>query len=236
MTRLRKDGTPWGRKWREWTAEEEALLRELAGTMSLADLAAKLSAFAGYPRTAEAVRIRAVRRGISLWRQGWSLRDVEALFRVDHRTIVAWWITPGLLTGERWAGRGPYESWLFTEAALRQFIVESGYAYNWRRMQPRHPLTALAEVTARRDPWVPYAEAARYVGIASSNLDRWRRRGLVPTQRRFGTGKHGELFVRASDLPDIRERIHAAQARARFVAHAKFTARRRGEAYQEQAA
>lgn len=229
MTRYRKDGQPWGAMHDAWNLEQETRLRDLAGTCPVPEIAERLSDEFATPRTVAAVRVRARRLGLSLWAQGWSLRDVERLFRLHHRAIVRWWVEPGLLPGTRWAGRGPHAGWWFDPDAVERFVREHGYAYDWRRMDPRHPLAGLAQATNRRDPWVTYAETAAYVGIAPANLDRWRKRGLVPHQRRPKGGPGaGLIVVRASALPAIREAIRAAQRRARQTTTAQFTARRRG--------
>lgn len=79
----------------------------LVGAYEPAEIATKLSLRFGIERTATAVVERLKRRGRSRWMEGFSLRELERVFGIDHRTIACWWVTPGLLVGRRWSGRGP---------------------------------------------------------------------------------------------------------------------------------
>ncbi len=208
----RRRGIPWD----AWTPEEEALLRQLAGTMDLAEIARVLTERFGIPRSVNAVDVRCQRLGISHWRQGYCLRDIELIFRLHHRAIVRWWVQPGLLRGERWSGRGPNQGWVFHETDVERFIREYPWAYDWTRMKRGHPLSRLAEVVNRADPWLTYEDLRRYVGIARVNLDRWRRRGLVPHQfRPKGGPGQGRIIVRARDFRAIKAAIEAARADAK---------------------
>jgi hypothetical protein len=219
-----------GVRWDVWTREEREYLEKYAGSVEIGVLAERISAIHGVPRTAEAIRIKGVRWGISLWAQGLSLRDVELLFHLDHRSVVRCWVEPGLLKARRWSGRGPNAGWWFESSDVEAFIRAYPWAYDWTLMRKGHPLTRIAEVVNRLDPWLHHADLCAYVGISDSNLDRWRRRGLVPYQKRPKDGGWW-VMVRAREFPAIRERIRAAQQKALEVSHAKFTARRRGLPY-----
>lgn len=217
----------WSPPWDAWTPPQDARLQELAGSGSYADLAAQLSEEFGIPRSAQAIRVRAKRLGISLWRHGYSLRDLERIFRYDHRAIVNWWVFEGLLDAQRIDGRGPYARWLFTEAQVEAFVRDHGYVYDWRRMQRGHRLRSLAEMAAKRDPWVTRDVAMRYIGISSVNFKRWQNRGLIPHKRRPLAGPAGQVMIRASDLPAIKERIAAAREHAYMLTTEQFTVMRR---------
>lgn len=211
--------------WDAWDIEQDAALEALAGTVEADEIARRLSEQFAIPRTKAAVRIRAKRLGVSLWVQGWSLRDVERFFGLDHRAIVRYWVTPGLLQSERWNGRGPFDGWRFTDAEIERFLREHQGGYDVARLdatwttdpQRRRTLdrfASLARALAVRDPWLTWDQLSRAVGISGTNLERWHRRyGFIPTQRRPGAGGLGERMVRASAIPMIRATI-AAYTRA----------------------
>lgn len=218
----------WTPRWDTWTPPQRSRLAELAGQVEAADLAAMLSAEFGIPRTLPAVRIQAKRQRLSLERRGYSQRQIEWLFGVDHRAVMRWWITPGHLQAERCRARGPHAGWHVSHAALEAFVRDETWAYDWRRMQPGHPMTMLAEVAHKAEPWVTLDVACRWIGINRSNLLKWRRRGVVSTrQRPYPGAPRGRVMVRARDLPRIRDDVRSAQR----VAHQRtidlFTARRR---------
>ena len=92
---------------RRWTEPEDALVDSLVGTHDTEEIAATLSGRFGIARTPGAVSERLKRRRRSRWMEGLSLRELERIFGVDHRTILQAWVGPGLLHGRRWSGRGP---------------------------------------------------------------------------------------------------------------------------------
>jgi hypothetical protein len=92
---------------RAWTPPEDALVDAFLGELEPKAIAQKLNEHFGIQRTATAVIARLKRRNQSRWLHGISLRELERITGVDHRTIVRVWIGRGLLQGERWSGRGP---------------------------------------------------------------------------------------------------------------------------------
>lgn len=212
--RLRPNGLPWRVRGDHWTPEQEAVLCDLVGTVPREYLHAAWMERTGIPRTFHALTVRCKRLGISMWARGWSMRAAERLFRVDHRAIVRNWVDTGELNATRWDGRGPNSGWWFNESDIEHFIRTYPWRYDWTKMQGGHRLTTVAELVNRADPWRTYEELRQYVGIASGNLDRWRRRGLVPCRDR-PKGGGPQLMVRGRDFPAIRDAIQAAQANAR---------------------
>lgn len=197
-----------------WTPEEDDQLRAIAGTVPCEQLADAWRDRTGIARTFHALRIRAKRIGVSMWARGMSLTEVEMLFRLDHRAIERNWIRTGELPSKRWGGRGPNAGWWFETADVERFIRDRPWRYDWTRMQPGHRLTRVAELVNRADLWRTYDELAAYVGITTTNLDRWRRRGLVPHQFRPKAGGP-RIMVRGRDFPAIRAAIRAARIDAR---------------------
>jgi hypothetical protein len=196
-----------------WTPAEDRLLRELAGTLPMPVLAARLERDTGYPRTEAAIRIRCKRLGISAYARCMTMREVEHVFGTSHRTVRMHWIATGLLVARRWGGRGPNEGWWIERTDVEAFIRAYPWAYDWTAMREGHPLTKLAETVNRADPWLDYATVAAYLGLAKGNLDKWVRRGLVPHRRRAGAGGHGQILVRRSDLPNVAAAIAEARER-----------------------
>ncbi len=74
--------------------------------------------------------------------EGYTLRDLERVFGMDHRTIVRRWIEPGLLVGRRWSGRGPHNGWLFDRATVDAFgraRSMTRYAHSGRELDALGP-------------------------------------------------------------------------------------------------
>jgi hypothetical protein len=146
------------------------LVDKLLGTYEPAEIDAKLNERFGMDRTACAVIQRLKRRGVSRWMEGYSLRDLERIFGVDHQTIVRRWIEPGLLIGRRWSGRGPHKGWFFAPQTVEAFVRAHVYAIDCARMPPGHPLTQVATMETRRQRWSSVSDLARDYGLATSTV------------------------------------------------------------------
>lgn len=210
--RYRKDGQPWGQMWDAWDAMQDARLVALAGTIPPREIVDTMSAEFGIPRTLASIRIRAKRLGVSVAEPGLSMRQMERLFNQDHRVIETW-VAQGLLPGRRRPPMGPYPGWSFMLPDVERFIREESWAYDWRKMQLRHPLRALAESISRRDPWCSRDQLARYLGFTTpSSLTRWFDAGLIPhVRRKTRQSTVVQIVIRASDFPAIKEAIEAAR-------------------------
>jgi DNA invertase Pin-like site-specific DNA recombinase len=134
-------------------------------------------------RTSCAVIQRLKRRGKSRWMEGYSLRDLERIFGVDHRTIVRRWIEPGLLVGRRWSGRGPQQGWLFQRSDLEAFVrsLSSGVRIpqTRRRFYPHsyardHRLQGIIDGSACTASNLRQQSRTRWLtsGLARSGFDR----------------------------------------------------------------
>lgn len=212
-----------------WTPEEDRLLRELAGTMPLPELAERLARESGYRRTVHALRIRCKRLDVSAYAACVTLIELEAVFGSCHRTIRKHWLETGLLPARRWAGRGSHPGWWIERTDVERFIREQAWAYDWRAMRAGHPWTKLAETVYRADPWLSRDEAMAYLRLAPAQFVKWQRRGLIPHRRRPGGGGW-RVLVRRSDLPTIAADIAAARERNRRAGWARAAANRRAAA------
>jgi hypothetical protein len=196
---------------RRWTEAEDAFVDSLIGRVELPYIAARLTDRFGLQRTASGISSRLKRRGKSRWMNGLSLRDIERIFGLDHRTILRWWVEPGLIPGRRWSGRGPKHGWLFDIHDLEHFIREHVYMVDPARMQPNHPLERLASVESRCQSWRSAAHLAAYLHMSEARVRRAVRCGLIPHRRRPGAGGFGEICVRADDFALIREQVLMTQ-------------------------
>jgi hypothetical protein len=143
------------------------------------------------------------------------MHEISRLFGVDSRIIDRWWIHSGLLLARRWRVPRPGDRpgdrrWAFDPADVEAFIRTFQWAYDWQRMDQHRPLGKLAEIINRADPWLSYAEVARYLG-KGTHSKYWLGRGLIPHRRRSGEGSDGRIMVRAKDLPSIAAAIEAAR-------------------------
>lgn len=215
---------------RHWTPSQDQALAALAGTRPIDEIADELERRFYIRRTTPSLRIRAKRLGLSLWQGGYSLRELERVFGTAHHTILPCWVEPGHLTGRRWQARGPHPGWWFERSEVERFVRETGWLYHLDKMQPGHPLTRLAQLAHRADPWIVGTEAiAEVLGLAPVQVNKWRKRGLLPHRRRPWGGGPGMIVVRGRLVPSIREAIHAAQRASIEAVREQFRARRRAQ-------
>lgn len=207
-----------------WTPEQNRALTELAGTRPVPEIIAEMERRFYIRRTEPSVRIQAKRLGISLWQGGYSLRELERIFGTAHHTITPKWIEAGHISGYRWAARGPNPGWWFEATEVERFVRECGWLYHLDKMQPGHRLTRLAQISQKADPWIVGTDAvAGVLGLATVQVHKWLRRGLIPHKRRPWGGGSSLLVVRGRDVPAIREAIRAAQQAARREQYDRFT-------------
>ena len=117
---------------RPWTAEEQAFLEEHAGTRLAAFMANKLH------RSVTSVVMKLKHLHVSRRiRDGYTLRDLELCFGVDHHLIHRW-IREGKLAGShRHGGSAPAferDAWRFTDEDVQSFIRDHPTAFELRRV------------------------------------------------------------------------------------------------------
>ena len=181
--------TPAGR--RPWTVDDEQELRGRIGYEPVHKIARALG------RTPEAVRIRAVRLGLSQkWRGKYSARGVGRIFAVDSKTVNLW-IAQGLMAGRKSRVRaGASRRWCVQHEAIEAFIAAHPTQYERRRIADPY-WRRLADKAAT--DLVPVLVAARIVGCCEETIKRRIRRGMWPGERvRCGGGF--AWMVRRSDL------------------------------------
>jgi hypothetical protein len=204
----RRDPLAWARRCHPgdyWTVPEDSLLRRLAGTVTLRELAERVSAL-GIPRTAHAVEQRARRIGVdTLCAPGITINRLRDLFGVGRPNVLAW-IENGLLRGRR-ISDAPRSHWVVDDQDLRTFIRNHPEAYDWRRITVRR-WRAEAEVASRAAPFsrgghlVTTSEAAKLLGITRHVFARrYIVTGALPAfPLGGGTQRRGPLHFRRADV------------------------------------
>jgi hypothetical protein len=212
---------------RHWIPAQNQAFMARAGTMPITEIADALERQFYIRRTIHSLRIQAKRFGISLWQVGLSMRDLESLFGIDHKHIKRFWIDGSHLTGRRWGARGANEGWSFDEREVARFIRECGWLFDLERMQKGHRLTMFAETARKSNPWViGYVALSELLGLATHNILRWVRRGVIQHLTRATGGRGKMICVRGLEISVVREAIREAQARSRAANVARFTAMR----------
>lgn len=123
----------WPECRRSWTAEEEKVLLESAGHFSAHWMARKLG------RSETQVVLKLKRLHLSRrWQDGYTMRQLEMCFGVDHR-VISKWIASGWLPDRRRDDSEPNEdpsrrSMCVTDADLLRFMQEHPMEFDVRRV------------------------------------------------------------------------------------------------------
>lgn len=176
----------------DWSPEEEAVLRRLLGTMPLPQLAAALSAEYGIPRSARAVEMRVRGWGMSQSVDAYTVRDIRRIFSVRFE-VVKRWIADGFLEAQ-YGGERAGTHWAIFAPAVEAFIREHPGRYYWRGIRVRR-WRNLAEIVARRAPWVPLTEIAVRYSVSETTLKRWIHAGRLPAVWQNGAGPRCRRWV-----------------------------------------
>lgn len=191
---------PKGVMWDAWLPPHDALLRELEGQYTIAELAVIITERFGVPRTETAVEVRQKRLGLCRVVDALTARQMGRLFGVDPKTITHSWIKNEWLSGDR-VHDMPAASWIFRPSHIEAFIRSHPEIYDWTHMQPGR-WRSLAEMVYRTDPLLSLPEAARALRASPNVLSQYCRRGWMPSLRRPSkTGAQaGHILIRRSDL------------------------------------
>ena len=188
-------------KYCEWTREQEDALRKMLGAYSPAEIAERLTARFGPPRTKAAVLTRARLLGLSTTQDALSQFRVYRIFGVRQHMLYAW-VRAGLLV----PAKQDKHRWWYRPADVERFIREHGWAYDAQSMEPG-PYRSLALIQER---WLTIQEAALALRISPNMVSQWMLKGVIPFQRIVRT----RVRIRARDIPAIRDAIHEAQRTA----------------------
>jgi len=182
-----------------WLPPHDALLRDLAGRYTPAEIAERLTAsYDSVPRTETAVVIRMKRLGISRGVVDLSAWQMGRLFGVDAKTITHSWIARGWLSGDR-IHDVPGGGWIFRPHHIETFLRDYRHVYDWRRMQPGR-WRDQAERLDRADRYLTIPEAALLSGVKAGTISDYCRRGWIPCKRRmvqYGAQRGRYLLLRS---------------------------------------
>lgn len=192
-----------------WESTQEARLRELAGTLTLAEIAALLTAEFGIPRTALAVRVRCTLLRLSAQLRDLSGLEVAGILGVNPQCITRW-LTSGLLAGRRQTPSKPQSPWAVTPVALEAFIRAHPECYDWQRVKAGR-WRALAEGEWRRDPLYTLTEAARWLGVGPWMVGQYIRQGRLMAGQRPDRVRFACWYVRRSALVRFQQQRQIAQ-------------------------
>jgi len=111
-----------------WTPEEDAIIEENAGSRHVHWLSRRLK------RSTSSVVNRIKRLKLSRrWREGYTLRDLQLCFGIDHGGIDRW-IRTGKLTGGRRGTDCARDAWCFTDEDLLRFIQDHPTEFSLARV------------------------------------------------------------------------------------------------------
>lgn len=190
-----------------WRPEEDALVRELAGTHDALTIGRMLGERLNKPRSEAAVKHRVKRLGIFLMDiRPFTSSEVGRIFGVTRETVRVRFVATGLLTGSLRRG-GPHGMRMFTRPELERLIREHPEAYEVEAiLDPQ--LKALAQATTRGRRPLPTSEVERLTGVDYRELARWYAAGLVQSARRVEgvrRGRYGTWLIDAGDIATVRQ-------------------------------
>lgn len=114
---------------RPWTPQEERFLEDHAGTRLAAWIARQL----GRTTTSVVMKVKHERLRLRI-REGYTMRDLEMCFGVDHHAIERW-LREGRLRGRRRYENGAArDAWVFRDEDLRAFVYNHPTAFDLRRV------------------------------------------------------------------------------------------------------
>ena len=196
-----------------WSSDEDALLRQLAGTRHTAEIAAELTR-RYFPRTVPAVAQRAIRLGVYLMRNHLTASSFAAALGCSRMRMQK--ILDSGLPAEHLptSGSGLYR---IEQEDAERWIREHPWAFNPRLVDQRTPLGRLAWIVSQRNPWYSVVEIAKMLHADRETV----RRRLFdqPNQWRVAgvKGSHLEEGMRVYQpdvIPLVRARIDFGTMRA----------------------
>lgn len=126
---------------RPWIEKEEAFLFEHCGQRTVPWMAKSLR------RTVTSVALKIKRLKLRrAFTEGYTLRELELCFGVDHRRIERW-IAAGQLQGERRGNGHARDGWAFTDADLWRFMVAHPTAFELAKVDQVWFMGLVAEGT-----------------------------------------------------------------------------------------
>lgn len=196
QTQLRREG--WlAPRWARWTEEHDAWMQAHVGAYPLRELAARLTAAFGIPRSALAVYKWLRVHGESAQVDGLLTRAQIATLCGTSPPTVKRWVDRGLLQPPPWAQSSGM--WAVPPAVLHAFIEAHAVQLTVAAMPPSRFRAQAAAIWAR-ERWLDSQAAMRYAGVSQSTFCLWALSGALPTVRQYRDGAGFAYMVRARDL------------------------------------
>lgn len=148
------------RRRHDWSPDEDRLIRETAGLLSAAEIAARIRHECLYLRTETAVWTRAARLGIPLQEhhRALTLRQLMAIFPAHNRYIASW-AEQGYLRAQRTSDGRCGRSWRFAVEDVETFIREYPWLFDWKQVKAGR-WRDLARIASLRSPWLKVTQVA----------------------------------------------------------------------------
>lgn len=182
-----------------WTPEDDAWLREHAGQWPLPELAARLSAVYGVPRTPAAVKTRAARLDVSIRVHQLLTRAQVGYFCGVFPSTVGDWVTQGWLVLPSWSRHGTKCEWAVPPSALEAFIQDHAIRLDPSRMPPSRYRT-LAESRWLQERWLTLDQVAAHLATHRTTIWNWIQGGRLPATLRPQRKGRAKWVIRARDL------------------------------------
>lgn len=168
-----------------WTKTELQFLRAQAGSLPVEQLAARLTELSGRARSVYSVKGKARELGLSLDTHHITLMDVGRVFGLPPYAVRTRWVyTHALPTERRPGGRDRVGHHMVSLEALKRFMRDYPWEFEWQLMQQGHQLTALAQ-RLQAEPWYTQEEVAKATGLLRWQVSRMLRAGTLPHARQM---------------------------------------------------
>jgi hypothetical protein len=208
----------------KWPPQVHARFLQLRGLPS-GEIARALSKEFGARYTKHAVASHFETSGLLREAVGYSPMVVGQIMGVHGRTVASW-IGRGLLRSIEWSPHNQHSSaHRVTEAAMRTFLYQHTWAYDWTLILEHHPWRQTARAAHERYPWLTCAQACQRLGCSVSTIRRYIQELSIITHERTRSLVLSERSVELIDRAMTRKWAERAdRARRTFIARRKAAA------------
>jgi hypothetical protein len=186
---------------RRWTAEQDAVLRALYGTMSAADVAWELNRRFETERGEDAVRQRAAKLAIPADERSWGAHGLARILGVAPGSLCEWIDRRDLFAFTTSREGARYGKWRVPREEAARFVRD-----NWRRFDQeaiRDPMLRAAYLEgSRMVRALSVTEALRRLGTTRRKLTVLLESGRVPGASRVAGVRGGNRGAWAWRIPD----------------------------------
>jgi excisionase family DNA binding protein len=183
------------RRYDPWDEEQQQIIRDYAGLLTTAEIAAEIRRQTCWIRTADAVERRARKLDVSLYRSWYSIRDLGRILPLRRgrlASLIGRSLAPDRVYATEGSGRqsavglgvvgrsvapdrqcatearGP---WRLSVAAVEAFIREHAYLFDWRDVRGKR-WQEVARQASLRETWLSVSQVAVGLGLDERSV-RW---------------------------------------------------------------